>query len=106
MVALRRKMIRLDDNVLSRDCLARLAGEISPSVGVDLVVLDLSGVHEATTAAFAELLLIRRDLLIRGCDLQLAGLHGRTDHLHRVLRMSEALPRCTLQCGDARPTMV
>ena len=58
----------------------------------DLVVIDLSRAGDATTAAFAALVLLRRDLLRRGRDLRLTGLSGRTHQIYSVNRLNAVLP--------------
>ncbi len=89
-----RYTVTVDDDVLSYDRTDRLAHHIHNQRDDGLVVVDLSRVSEASTAAFARLLLIRRELLDRNRDLRLAGLRGRARHLYRVLRMAQALPLC------------
>ena len=57
-----------------------------------IIVLDLSRAHDATTAAFADLILLRRRLLDEGRDLRLCGLHDRAAKVYRVNRLNEVLP--------------
>jgi len=57
-----------------------------------VVVIDLSQVGDATTAAFAQLVLLRRQLLARGRDLRLAGLTGVAAGLFEVHRLDGVLP--------------
>lgn len=57
------------------------------------VVVDLSGADEATTAAFATLVLLRRALRREGRDLRLTGLRSRTRHMYHVNRLDGVLPR-------------
>jgi anti-anti-sigma regulatory factor len=56
------------------------------------VVIDLANVEEATTSAFAQLVLLRRSLLAIGRDLCLTGLHDRAAGLFEVNRLSAVLP--------------
>lgn len=56
------------------------------------VVLDLQQAEEATTAAFARLVRLRRDLLHKGRDLRLRGLKARTAQLWRISRLADVLP--------------
>ena len=56
------------------------------------VVIDLTRVDEATTSAFAQLVLLRRSLLQMGRDLCLTGLHDRAAGLFEVNRLSAVLP--------------
>ena len=57
-----------------------------------VIVLDLSHAHDATTAAFADLILLRRRLLDEGRDLRLCGLHDRAAKVYQVNRLTEVLP--------------
>ncbi len=61
-----------------------------PSSG--LVVVDLSSATEATTAAFARLVLLRRTLLRRGADIRIRGLHDRPRNLYEICRLEKILP--------------
>ena len=56
------------------------------------VVFDLAMTEDATTAAFARLVLLRRDLLRDGRDLRLCGLTRRTANLWRINRLAAVLP--------------
>jgi anti-anti-sigma regulatory factor len=56
------------------------------------VVIDLAAVEEATTSAFAQLVLLRRSLLRIGRDLCLTGLRDRTAGLFQVNRLEAVLP--------------
>lgn len=71
---------------------SRLAG-LAENCGARSVVLDLSRCLEATTAAFARLVLLRRSLLQNGRDLRLAGLRGQPSKLMEVHRLEGVLPR-------------
>jgi anti-anti-sigma factor len=57
------------------------------------VVVDLSGVEEMTTSAFARLILLRRQLLRQGRDLRLVGLRARAARLYEINRLEHVLPR-------------
>jgi hypothetical protein len=94
MAAQKRCMITIDDEVLSYDRTDRLAHHIHNQRDDGIVIIDLARVNETTTAAFARLLLMRRELLARNRDLRLANLRGRARHLYRVLRIAPALPLC------------
>jgi ABC-type transporter Mla MlaB component len=72
------------------DRLARLATTRTTS---PQVVIDLSRVADATTSAFARLVVLRRTLLRSGRDLRLAGLHDRAQGLYEVIRLDAVLPR-------------
>ncbi len=56
------------------------------------IVIDLNRVREATTSAFARLVLLRRYLLKRGRDLRLVGLRDRAAHLYEINRLESVLP--------------
>jgi anti-anti-sigma regulatory factor len=57
------------------------------------VILDLSRSLDASTAAFARLVLLRRELLHLGRDIWLAGLQDRAARLFEVHRLDGILPR-------------
>lgn len=57
------------------------------------VVIDLANATDATTSAFARLVLLRRALRRVGRDLILAGLHDRTEFLYEINRLDAVLPR-------------
>jgi hypothetical protein len=59
---------------------------------VHLVVIDLRRAVDATTSAFAQLVLLRRELLRSGRDLRLDGLHARAAHVYHVNRLDHVLP--------------
>lgn len=56
------------------------------------IVIDFTRVEEATTSAFAQLILLRRSLLRSGRDLCLTGLRDRTAGLFEVNRLGAVLP--------------
>lgn len=56
------------------------------------IVIDLRKVDDATTSAFAQLVLLRRSLLRSGRDLCLLGLHDRAAGIFEVNRLQEVLP--------------
>ena len=58
-----------------------------------VVVIDLSRSTELMTVDFARLLLLRRQLLAHGRDLQLAGLQGRAKSIYEISRLHAALPQ-------------
>ncbi len=57
-----------------------------------MVIVDLTAAHDATTSAFARLVLLRRHLLHAGRDLRLTGLSDRAARLYEVSRLSSVLP--------------
>jgi anti-anti-sigma regulatory factor len=56
------------------------------------VVIDLKHVAEATTSAFARLVLLRRRLLQSGRDLRLVNLRDRAASLYQINRLAGVLP--------------
>ena len=56
------------------------------------IVVDLSHARDATTSAFARLVLLRRYLLRTGRDLRLTGLSHRAARLYEVSRLDRVLP--------------
>jgi len=77
---------------LSHAAAEELCGEVLSLPGTRTVVLDLHKAEDASTAAFARLVLLRRDLLKDGRDLRLSGLKSRTAQLWRISRLSSVLP--------------
>jgi anti-anti-sigma regulatory factor len=57
------------------------------------IVVDMARADEATTSAFARLVLLRRTLLKAGRDLRLTNLHDRAASLYEVIRLNEVLPK-------------
>jgi anti-anti-sigma regulatory factor len=75
------------------------------------IIIDLSRSQDASTAAFARLVLLRRELLQSGRDLRLAGLRSRAARLFEVHRLDSILPRVselpstmTVPRAQRRPT--
>ncbi|HWE94560.1 MAG TPA: STAS domain-containing protein [Tepidisphaeraceae bacterium] len=60
---------------------------------VRTVVIDLKYATDATTSAFARLVLLRRLLRATGRDLRLVNLRARTEHLYEINKLEEVLPR-------------
>jgi ABC-type transporter Mla MlaB component len=56
------------------------------------VVIDLKRAEEATTSAFARLVLLRRSLLRDGRDLQLVNLRQNAKALYDISRLRAVLP--------------
>ena len=71
------------------DQLASIIHEVRPE---QVIVVDLSGAEEATTAALARLVVMRGRLKRTGGDLRLAHLHGRAKCLYEINRLSALLP--------------
>jgi hypothetical protein len=56
------------------------------------VIVDLKNVVDATTSAFARLVLLRRFLLKTGRDLRLINLRDRAANVYQVNRLAGVLP--------------
>ena len=84
---------------------SRLA-ELAEKCRAQSVVLDLSRCLEATTPAFARLVLLRRHLLQGGRDLRLAGLRGQPAKLLEVHRLDTVLPRISQVPREAQKPVV
>ncbi len=56
------------------------------------VLLDFAHVEDASTAALARLVVVRRKLLRSGCDLHILHLHGHARSVYEVARMDRLLP--------------
>ena len=81
------------DDCFSFEHACRLASQALGHSGDRTVVIDLGGAADATTAAFARLVELRRTLLRAGRDLLLTGLRGRAAHVYEVNRLGGVLPR-------------
>jgi anti-anti-sigma regulatory factor len=97
-------------NHLTHDEACRLALSAEHS-SAQTIIIDLSGSQDASTAAFARLVLLRRELLQSGRDVRLAGLRSRAARLFEVHRLDSILPRMaelppalTAPRGQRRPT--
>lgn len=77
---------------LTHEEAARLA-QLATRSAAQTVVLDVSRCADASTSAFARLILLRRELLQAGRDVWLAGLCGRAESLFEVHRLESVLPR-------------
>jgi anti-anti-sigma regulatory factor len=66
------------------------------------VVIDFRHAPDATTAAFAALVLLRRQLLAQGRDLRLEGLGGRAYQVYCVNRLETVLPQVKEQASAMR----
>jgi len=78
---------------LSAQDAIRIAEQVRGFARARVVLIDLRRTTEATTAALARLILLRKRLLAKGRDLRIRGLCGRADALYRMTRMERLLPR-------------
>ena len=56
------------------------------------IVVDMRNIEDASTAAFAKLVLLRRELLSHGRDLRLRGMRNRVASMWRISRLASVLP--------------
>jgi anti-anti-sigma regulatory factor len=70
----------------------RIFADVLGHLAARTVVIDLSVADDATTSAFARLVLLRRELLRMGCDLRIKGLRDRAARLYQVSRLDSVLP--------------
>jgi anti-anti-sigma regulatory factor len=77
--------------VFSHTDACRICGQAMGQSG-KRVVIDLQSAEDATTSAFAQLVLLRRSLLRIGRDLCLTGLRDRTAGVYAVNRLDKVLP--------------
>jgi ABC-type transporter Mla MlaB component len=77
---------------LSHDAAEKLCDQILGSPQAKTVVLDLQRTEDADTAAFARLVVLRRNLLKDGRDLRLRGLKQRAKSLWTISKLASVLP--------------
>jgi ABC-type transporter Mla MlaB component len=58
----------------------------------ETVIIDMKNAIDATTSAFARLVLLRRLLLRSGRDLRLTNLRDRVASLYQINRLHRVLP--------------
>lgn len=86
------KTVRCESGYLSYRDAVHIAKDVCSESHLGMVVLDLDATLEATTAAFARLIVLRRRLLSLGGDLHILHLHGRARHIYEINRMESLLP--------------
>jgi len=79
-------VIKIDKPILDYNQLLRLQPNIAGAASND-VILDLSKVEMMTTAAFAQLLIMKRELMQAGGDLHIQGLHDQPEALCEILKL-------------------
>jgi hypothetical protein len=77
---------------LSHSEACRIADLVLPRGRARTVVIDLKDTAEATTSAFARLVILRRLLLRTGRDLRLVNLRDRAASLYQINRLAGVLP--------------
>jgi anti-anti-sigma regulatory factor len=90
MVASQSRILTSADRLTHEEAcrLSRLAMQS----GARTIMFDLSRCLDASTAGFARLVLLRRELLQNGRDFWLAGLRDRAARLFEVHRLEGILP--------------
>lgn len=71
---------------------ARIFGQALSNRSARTIVIDLARARDATTSAFAHLVLLRRTLLRSGRDLRVINLRDRAAKVYQVNRLAEVLP--------------
>ena len=79
-------IIKIGKPILDYNQLLCWKAKIIAAVTAD-VILDLSGVEMMTTAAFAQLLIMKRELMQAGGDLHIQGLHDQPKELCKILML-------------------
>jgi hypothetical protein len=77
---------------LSYEVACRLFDDALEPMMATTVMIDLAPADDATTSAFARLVLLRKQLIRQGRDLRLTGLRGRLRGVYEVNRLQEVLP--------------
>jgi MFS superfamily sulfate permease-like transporter len=77
---------------LSHSEACRIASLVLRDRRIRTIVIDFKNAVDATTSAFARLVLLRRLLLRTGRDLRLANLHDRAASLYHINRLAGVLP--------------
>ena len=90
-----KRTIAVETPRLTHAEVSRISSDVATTAAPPTLVLDMSSVSEAETAALAALVLLRRDLLNKGGDLMLRGIRDRFACLYRLSRMTELLPQTT-----------
>ena len=81
-----------DPGALSHGDACRIAEVAARRTDAETIVIDFGRIEEATTSAFARLVLLRRALLRAGRDLRLVNLRDRAAHLFDIARLASVLP--------------
>ena len=78
--------IKIDKPILDYNQLLHLQTNITDAAANN-VVFDLSKVEMMTTAAFAQFLTMKRELMQAGGDLHIQGLHDQPEALCEILKL-------------------
>jgi hypothetical protein len=75
------------------DDACRIAEEAAAEDHGAAICIGLEHVTEASLAAFAKLILLRRELIDSGRDLWIVGLRGQAEAIYETNRLTRLLPR-------------
>lgn len=84
--------IKTTNRHLNYDAIASIKAHLKKAPATRLIKIDLSEVEVADTAAFAELVVIRRWLLGSGRDMRISGLQDRALALYHLIHLNHILP--------------
>ena len=88
-------IVRAGCGPLSHQEACRIANVAMEDGRAQTIIVDLKNVLDATTSAFARLVVLRRLLLRNGRDLRLINLGSRAASLYQINRLAGVLPCCT-----------
>lgn len=91
MTASAQLFIDRDSEAFSHDAARQLRHTVTTTAQGN-VVIDFGQVRHISTAALAELVLLRRKLLSDGCDLRVVNMTGQVAALYRICRLEGVLP--------------
>jgi anti-anti-sigma regulatory factor len=92
MIAANQVVVSNRSDRFSHESACRIADIALNAASEQTIVIDLSAVREAATAAFTRLVLPRQELLRSGRNLRLKGLHDRPAGLYQIIRLNKVLP--------------
>jgi ABC-type transporter Mla MlaB component len=84
--------IVLDADAFLHEHADQLSRWVSRHNAARKIIIDLSRAQQASTSAFARLVLLRRALLKAGRDLRLINLRAQALALYQVNRLADVLP--------------
>lgn len=70
----------------------RIAVAVKKNRSGTVILLRLDSASNTSTAALARLVLLRRNLLAKGLDIEIGGLNGRAKAVYEITRMKYLLP--------------
>ena len=93
MVARNSITIKHSGKTLSDSDVDGITARAKATQGTNMILVDLRGTAETSTAALVKLILLRRRLQKAGRDLCIAGLQGQAEAMYQIYRMMNVLPR-------------